>query len=112
MAKRIEQINELLRSELAALITKEVYFPGCLITLTEVDCSTNLSQAKVYFTVLPENKEAAAIKILKRHNSLFTRFLNKKIKLFRIPRFIWLADEREKNARRIEKTLAEIKKNE
>ncbi|MFH1661581.1 MAG: ribosome-binding factor A [Candidatus Falkowbacteria bacterium] len=107
---RIDQINGLLRSELANLIAQEIPTNNYLITLCNVDCAPDLKSAKIYVSVIPENFEENALKVLKRHSSDFCKILRKKLKLRIIPKFNWIIDETEKKASVIDKILNEIKK--
>ncbi len=108
---RIEQINELLRSQLANLINQEVSLENGLITVSYVECSPDLRYAKIGISVLPENLTGTALKKLRQSGNQFSRDLKKKLNLKYIPRFNWVIDETEKNAAEIEKTLAKIKEN-
>ena len=105
---RIEKINELLRSELANLITREIPANNYLITVCSFDCSPDLKSAKIYVSIIPDNFEENALKVLRRHSSNFCKILRKKLQLRIIPRFNWVIDETEKKAAVIDKILNEI----
>ncbi|MCK4540020.1 ribosome-binding factor A [Candidatus Parcubacteria bacterium] len=111
MSNRILQINELLRQELAALVSREIYLRDGLITVTKVKCSPDLKNASVRISVLPENFSGSALRELKNHNTLFAKELKKKLNLKRIPRFKWEIDQQERYALDIDKVFDEIKKN-
>ena len=111
MSNRILQINELLRQELAALVSKEIYLRGGLITITKVKCSPDLKNAFARISVLPENLSGSALRELKKHNVFFAKELKKKLNLKKIPRFKWEIDSQERYAMEIDKVFAEIKKN-
>ena len=62
-SRRIERINHLLRQEIAELLTREVKdatLSTSLISITEVDTSPDLRNAKVYFSVYGEEEEIQA----------------------------------------------------
>jgi ribosome-binding factor A len=105
---RIDQINSLLLKELATLAEQEVFLKDGLITISYVECSPDLRHAKIGVSVLPDDLTEIAIKKLSRKSALFSVKLKKKIKIKYIPKFHWVADEREKNAAVIEDTLNEI----
>ena len=111
MSHRIEQVNELLRSELAVLVSREIPLDNGLVTVSYVDCSPDLRYAKVGISVLPENVTGTALGRLKNAGGSFNRELGKKLKMRRIPRFRWVIDERERNAAKIEETLRLIHDN-
>ncbi len=105
---RLVKINSLLIKELADLINKEIFLDNGLITVSYVDCSRDLKNAKIGISVLPENLSGQALKKLKKSNQAFSQSLKKKLNLKFIPKFNWIIDEREKNAADIEKILKEI----
>ncbi len=58
MSKRIPQVNQLIKKELSQIIQREIDFsPDVLVTLTRVDTSSDLMEAKIYISVLQEEKE-------------------------------------------------------
>ena len=62
-SRRIERINHLLRQEIADLLRREVKdatLSQSLISITEVDTSPDLRNAKVYFSVYGDEDEIQA----------------------------------------------------
>ena len=108
MKNRVCRLNELLRDELARLISREIPLDNGLITITAVQCAADLSQAKIFLTVLPQSQEAKALAVVRRNSRVFANALFKKLKIKQIPHFIWRLDELEKNALVIEKTISAI----
>ncbi len=108
MARRIEQVNELLRSELSLLIARDLTLKDCLITISFVQCTANLQHAKINVSVLPDYKAPSVIKTLKKHSGQFSSALRKKIKIRQVPKFYWAIDETEKNAAVIEQAIQKI----
>jgi len=106
---RIEQINELLKKELANLINREISLENGLITVSYVNCSPDLKNAKIGISVLPDNLVGTALNKLKKHSGQFSNILKKKIRLRQIPRFNWIIDATEKEANKIERILEQIK---
>lgn len=109
---RIEQINELLKSELAILISQEIPMDNGLITISFVDCSPDLRYAKIGVSVIPDKFTGTALKQLRKHSSSFAGYLKKNTRLRKVPKFNWIFDETEKEAAKIESILEEIKKEE
>jgi ribosome-binding factor A len=60
--RRIDRINELLRSEIAELISREIKDPRLagLVSITEVDTTTDLRHAKVFVSVFGTEEERAS----------------------------------------------------
>ena len=52
MKHRKLRVNELLRRELSAIITREITFEGALVTVNQVDVTPDLKNAHVYVSVL------------------------------------------------------------
>lgn len=107
--RRLKQTNEMLRAELAAIISREINFKDILVTLMSIDCSPDFKNAKVYLSVLPPGLSGNVLKILKKHGGLLARQLQKRAKLRETPRLLWTFDETEKNAAEIEEILKQIK---
>jgi ribosome-binding factor A len=100
------RLNEILKEELAAAVSREVGLPNALITITYVECSPDLKQAHVGFSVLPDNLVGTALKHLSSATSELVRILRSRVKLRQMPHFIWEFDATEKEATRIEKLIA------
>ena len=110
MSDRMPQINELLRQELAILVSREIYLRDGLITVTKIKCSPDLKNASAQISVLPENLSGSALRVLKSHNALFAKELRKKLNLKKIPRSHWEIDKQERCALEIDKVFDEIRK--
>lgn len=108
----MDQINELLREEIAKIVEMEIDFKNALITILNVDCSPDLSNAKIRFSVLPDNVLGTALEKLKKNSGNIAHILNKKIKLRKIPRLKWVFDNTEKDAAGIDRIFAKIEKGE
>lgn len=109
MPRRIEQLNEQLKSELAGLIIKQAVLIDGLITVCYVDCSTDLKHAKIAVSVLPDKLGPSALKKLKKLSSRLSRDLRNKLTIRQIPKFHWLLDKTESRAAEIEEVLKRIK---
>ncbi len=112
MSFRIKQVNEQLLSELAQLVRENVIFKEGLITVTRVNTSPNLRQARICISVLPENKTGSALTEIRKHNKSFNKLLKQKLNLKFIPRLIWHMDEKIKYMNEIDEVLLKIKEEE
>jgi ribosome-binding factor A len=52
MAKRLDRVNELLRREISAVIARDFEWHGVLVTISDVDVTQDLKEAKVFVSVL------------------------------------------------------------
>lgn len=101
MNTKDEKIKELIR-ELAAQYFSRESNRTSLITITGVELYSRNSRAKILFTVLPENQEAAALDFMTRQLSEFREFVSENARIMRVPFFEVAIDKGEKNRQRIE----------
>ena len=52
MSMRLQRVNELLKRELSAVIQREFSFKNSLVTVTGVEATQDLKEAKVFISVL------------------------------------------------------------
>jgi ribosome-binding factor A len=52
MAKRLDRVNELLRREISAVVQRDFEWNNALITVSEVDVTQDLKEAKVFVSIL------------------------------------------------------------
>ena len=110
MTLRTEKLNEQFKGELANLILEYLTLDNALTTVSYVDCSPDLKNAKVGISVLPDNMFGTALKKLNSHNKEFAQILKKKLSLKTIPKFSFVADTREKYAAEIDDIINQIHK--
>ena len=103
---KVLQLNEALLHELALLINSELDFPEALVTVSYVDCSPDLKQAKVGFSVLPDRLSGTALRKLQAASGHLVGALAKRLPLRRLPHLIWEFDPTEKEAGKIERLIA------
>ena len=102
MSRRIEQINEMLRKEIALIIERELELPGVMVTVVKVDCARELDSARVWVSVLPDNQTGSALRRLRRQQGSIRYLLAKKVLLRRMPQLIFVFDDTEKRAAEVE----------
>ena len=109
--KRIERVNELLKREVSKLILREIDFPqNCLVTVTRADVSSDLNQAKIYISIIPEDYSKSVLKILNSRVFSLQAGINRLLKMKKVPKIKIEEEEETKAADRIERVLEEIKK--
>jgi len=112
MTKRIPRVNKLIKKELSQIILKEVEFPsGVLVTITRVETTSNLGEAKIYVSVMPEYRSSRVSQILNKQIYEIQQGLNKRLKMRPVPRIRFVKELKAKEAGRIEELLEKIKKN-
>lgn len=112
MSNRLEKVNSLLEQEISKMLAKDFDFSGGIITLTRVDVTANLIEAKAYISVLPEDKTDAAIKALNKNVYSIQQKLNKMLNMRPIPKIKFVKDEVIAKAAKIEALLETLKKEE
>ena len=110
MSKRIQRVNQLIKEEISQILLREVEFPsGVLITVTRVESSVDLNQAKVYISCLPEEKTSKVFQILNRQVYELQQKLNQRLQMRPIPRIKFIEEKETKEAGKIEEILEKIK---
>jgi len=110
VTERILQVNELLQQELGIILLRELDVQqNTLVTLTRVDAAPNLQQAKIYISVMPEEKAKEVLKLLQKEVYGIQQLLNKRLNMRPVPRIEWVLEEKTKEAQEIEEILDKIK---
>ncbi len=102
------RLNDLILEELAPVVNREVGVENALITITYVQCSPDLKQAKVGFSVLPDNLTGTALRKLTSSTSQIVAVLRNRLKLRKMPHLIWEFDSTEREASKIEDLIASL----
>ncbi len=104
MTQRQEQVKGQLLQFAGDFISQESNRES-LVTVTDADVSPNFSNATIYITVMPEEKEQEVIHFLMRRGRDFRTFVMSKTNMKRVPYFDFKIDEGDKNRRRIDELL-------
>jgi len=108
-SQRIQKVNELLKRELGKIILKELEFPReTLITITNVESSPDLREAKIWISVIPESQISLALQVLKRDIYNLQKKLDKRLKMRPVPRIEFFKESKSKEAQKIEEILDKI----
>jgi len=107
---RPDRVGDQIRSELASLLTREVHDPGIgFVTLTRVQVSPDLQQARVHYTVLGDDKaRASSARALDRASSFLRRQIGQRLRLKRVPELVFFYDDSIAGQDRIERILNEL----
>lgn len=99
-----------IRSELAALLAREVHDPGIgFVTLTRVQVSADLQIARVMYTTLGDQKaQTASARALERAAPFLRRQLGARLRLKRSPELRFIYDDSVAGQDRIERILNEL----
>ena len=112
MSNRIEKVNSLLEQEISKIILRDFYFSEALVTLTHVDSSANLIEAKAYISVFPDEKIDKIIEILNKGIYSVQQKINKRLKMRPIPKIKFVKDNELIKAGKVEELLGQLKNSE
>ncbi len=101
---RDEKLKDQIKKWAAEFLQKESN-GASLITVTDVQIGNEAKEATVLFTVLPENKQEAALEFARRQLSEFRAFMSAKVKAGRMPYFHFDIDRGEKHRQRIDEIM-------
>jgi ribosome-binding factor A len=108
---RTARVGEQIRSELAALLAREVHDPGIgFVTLTRVQVSPDLQSARVSYTSLGDEKaRRSSARALERAAPFLRRQIGSRLRLKRTPQLTFVYDESIEGQDRIERLLKELR---
>jgi ribosome-binding factor A len=113
MSNRLEKVNSLLEHEIGKILLRDFAFsPEILVTLTRVDCSSNLIEAKVYISVFPEEKSAGILNALQKSVYDVQHQINRTLRQRPIPKIKFVKETAIAKAGKIEELLTQLKKDE
>jgi len=105
---RQEKVNEQIKKVVANFLEAESNRTS-LITVTSVNVSPDLKNAKILITVLPEEKEKTALDFCKRKRSEIKHEIKKKMSLRAVPFVDIELDMGEKNRQKIDELIIKNK---
>src|SRR5262245_6911138 len=116
---RPDRVADQIRGELANLLAREVHDPGIgFVTLTRVQITPDLQQARVFYTALATGPGASASDVTKaRQNTeraleraapFLRRQLGSRLRLRRVPELRFIYDESIAGQDRIEQLISEL----
>lgn len=105
MRQRTLKANKLVNRELSKIIQKIGFSRDVLVTLTRVRCSNDLSEAKVFISVMPEEKAGRVLKKLKDKIYETQQKLNNRLDLKIVPKIIYIEEEKVKEAAEVEEAI-------
>ena len=113
MSNRLLRVNELLQREISAYLRRKHGSESVSITITSVEVTGDLREAKVYYSVLGDDKAiAAAGKLLARKRDEIREMLAKNVIIRHVPLLAFIHDNHAPRTLRVETLLAEIDRKE
>lgn len=97
MTRRMEKVDDLLQSELAELIQRQIKHPALqevLLSITRVETSPDLRSARVFVSILGESEDngASVVEALEHSETFLHRELLKRLRMRRVPHMRFILD--------------------
>lgn len=108
MKHRQLRVNELVKRELSALITREVSFEGALVTIHDVDVTPDLKSAHVFVSVLGSTRPETVINKLEEQRPALQAELAKHVVLKYTPHLVFHLDNSIERGARVIEIMQEI----
>lgn len=107
---RPDRVGDQLRQELADVIAREVHDPGIgFLTITYVKVTPDLQQARVYYTIIGDDKARKETdRALHRTIPFLRRQLGRRLRLKHVPALDFFYDESIERQDRIERIMLDI----
>src|SRR4029077_2417804 len=104
------RVADQIRGELALMLAKDVHAPGIgFVTLTRVQISPDLQVARVFYTVLGDEKARKnSARALERAAPFLRRQIGSRLRLKRVPELRFQYDEATAGADRIDQIINEL----
>jgi ribosome-binding factor A len=107
MKHRLLRVNELIKRELSSLITREITFENALVTINQVNVTSDLKSAHVYVSVLGAGRIEAMNK-LEENRAMLQADLSRHVILKYTPHLIFHLDDSVERGARVIEILQEI----
>lgn len=109
MAKT-DRIDAILRKEISRILQFDLKNPHLgFVTVTDVQCTGDLSIAKVYVSFLgKQERNDAGMRILNQSKGFIRSTVAKNVKMRKVPELVFVQDTSLENGNRIEQRIKEI----
>ena len=106
---KIERLNHAFQEEISMILMTEIKDEDIkFVTITDVDITNDLSYAKVYFTVLDDNKRNSTLEALNNAASFIRGELSKRVQVRHTPELKFIYDTSIDYGKHIEKIIEQI----
>lgn len=109
-SRRLGRINEVIRRELALVLSEELPEDFGMITVSDVQTSPDLKNAKVFISIVDSNKSEKIISYLNKHSFNYMKRISPRIRFKYLPNLLFQEAKASQNLQRISDLLDQIKK--
>lgn len=112
MTLKQDRMDQILKKEISRILQFELKNPKLgFVTVTDVECTRDMSQAKVYVSFLgKQERNDAGMRVLRSSKGFIRSTLAKNIKASKMPDLIFVQDTSLDNGRRIENIISNLPK--
>jgi ribosome-binding factor A len=108
MKHRMLRVNEVIKRELSAIVTREISFEGALVSINHVEVSSDLKSARVFVSVLGGEGGQSVIGKLESNRPTLQTELARRVTMKFTPHLIFQLDESIARGARVVEILQEI----
>ena len=111
----MEKVADLVQSEIAELLQREVKHPALrdvMISIPRVEVAPDLATARVHVSVMPDERESEVMDALERTEPFLHREMTKRLHMRQVPRLRFLPDHSIAEGDRITTLMREVARNE
>ena len=107
---RAERVGDLIRAEVANLLTRQVRDPGIgFVTITSVRMTSDLQLARIYYSSIADTRgRLVSARALARATPFLRRQLGRRLSLKRVPTLEFIYDETLERQDRVAQLLEEL----
>lgn len=106
---RSNRVAEQMKKELGEILNQKIKDPRIgFVTVTDIEVTNDLRQAKVFFSVLEEEKKEETLSGLTQASGFIRSEIGKRIRLRKVPEISFLFDEAHAYGSRIDAILKEL----
>ena len=107
---KIERLNQAFQEEISMILMTEIKDEDIkFVTITGVETTNDLSFAKVYFTVLDDDKKESTLEALNKATSFIRGELSKRVEIRHTPELKFIYDNSIEYGNHIESIIEKIK---
>ena len=110
-SQRLTRINEEMRREISEVIRTEIKDPAVqdvMISVVAVDTTNDLKTAKVYISVLQDNKKQEALAGLQKAQGFIRKEIARRINLRNTPELLFRLDESIERGIEMSKLISDV----
>ena len=109
--RRIDKVNQQVKREIGRILQQELGDPRLqFVTITDVDVSRDLRNARVRYSVLGEKDTVRAVKnCLAQAKGTVRKLLGQQMRIRHTPELFFIYDQSVEISARVEQTLKEIR---